>query len=255
MKGIIHLLSLFMALSLFTMCQKDDSGSTEGTVKDTDGNVYHTVTIGTQVWMVENLKTTKYRNGDAIQKVTDDEDWINLTTGAYCNYDNNEAIGEKYGRLYNWWVISDEREIAPEGWRLPTEEDWETLISFAEANIGNSLNECKALASKTDWKYSDDIEDIGNNLSINNSSGFTALPGGWRTLDTDTYNTSRYTGMGSGCLWWGYCDKENKTTTTCYFGDSSWGSTIDPDKFNESDFQEAGVRKTDGEYVRCIKEN
>src|SRR5665647_3505570 len=83
-----------------------------GTVTDIDGNVYHTVKIGQQDWMVENLKTTKYRNGDTIPNVTNEIGWY-ITTGAQCNYNNDEVLGNKYGRLYNWYAVKDNRNIAP----------------------------------------------------------------------------------------------------------------------------------------------
>ena len=99
----------------------DPEQSQSETVKDIDGNVYHTVTIGTQIWMVENLKTTKYRNGDGIPNVTDNTQWGNLTTWAYCNYNNDAANGTKYGKLYNWYAVNDSRNIAPTGWHVPTD--------------------------------------------------------------------------------------------------------------------------------------
>ena len=85
-------------------------------VADYDGNLYHTVKIDTQTWMVENLKVTHYRNGDPIANPTADSRWANLTTGAYCNYNNSDSIAQKFGRLYNWYAATDSRNIAPAGW-------------------------------------------------------------------------------------------------------------------------------------------
>ena len=90
-----------------------------GIVFDTDMNVYHTVTIGTQVWTVENLKTTHYCNGDPIPNITDYKEWGNLKTGAYCDYDNNPDFSYTYGHLYNWFTIIDDREICPEAGMFP----------------------------------------------------------------------------------------------------------------------------------------
>ncbi len=90
---------------------------------DVDGNVYKTVKIGNQWWMAENLKISHYRNGDEIPNVTDDEEWFNLTSGAYCNYKNDTANVALYGKLYNWYSVVDNRILAPEGWHVPTDED------------------------------------------------------------------------------------------------------------------------------------
>src|SRR5665647_3709784 len=117
---------------LLNNCKKEattDPDQTSGTVTDIDGNVYHTVTIGTQVWMVENLKTTKYRNGDPIPNVTDNIAWGALTTGAYCNYNNDTNNSITYGRLYNWYAANN-RNIAPSGWHVPTVAEWTILITY-----------------------------------------------------------------------------------------------------------------------------
>ena len=99
------------------------------TVTDIDGNVYRTVKIGTQVWMAEKLKTTRYRNGDPIPNVTDNPQWISLKTGALCWYKNDEANKATYGSLYNWFAVADSRNIAPVGWHVPSDEEWTTLTT------------------------------------------------------------------------------------------------------------------------------
>ena len=103
-----------------------------GTMTDQDGNVYKTITIGTQTWMAENLRTTKYRDGSNIPLVTSHASWLTLTTGAYCNYNNTTNCDtiSSYGRLYNWFVTSDSRNIAPVGWHVPSEAEWQTLINY-----------------------------------------------------------------------------------------------------------------------------
>ena len=97
------------------------------TVTDIDGNVYHFETIGTQVWMVENLKTTKYRDGTSIPNVTINSAWSSLTTGAYCDYSNTSSNSDVYGRMYNWYAINDTHHICPAGWHIPTDAEWTTL--------------------------------------------------------------------------------------------------------------------------------
>jgi uncharacterized protein (TIGR02145 family) len=107
---VTSFVTVYLILNSLAFCQ---------TVTDIDGNVYQTVTIGNQIWMAENLKVTHYRNGDEIPNVTVQEDWKNLTTGAYCNY-NNVAV---YGRLYNWLAVNDNRNIAPAGWHVPSDAE------------------------------------------------------------------------------------------------------------------------------------
>jgi uncharacterized protein (TIGR02145 family) len=150
------------------------------TAFDIEGNSYRTVTIGTQTWMAENLKTTKYRNGDAIVNETSGTVWILLTSGAWCNYDNNAANGLKYGKLYNWYAVNDPRNIAPAGWHVATDAEWTTLTNYVAANLGTSISVPKALATTIDWITTSADGGIGCNLSLNNYSGFSALPGGCR---------------------------------------------------------------------------
>jgi len=151
------------------------------TVTDIDGNSYQTVLIGDQCWMAENLKVTHYRNGDPIPNVTDPSAWEGLTTGAYCNYDNNEGHVATYGRLYNWYAVDDSRYIAPAGWHVPTDDEWKQL----EMYLGMSQAEVDA----TGWRGTDEggkLKATGTthwfppNTGATNESGFSALPGGYR---------------------------------------------------------------------------
>jgi len=159
-----------------------------GTVTDIDGNVYNTITIGTQVWMVENLKVTHYRNGVSIPNVTDGTEWGNLTTGAYCNYNNDANISTTYGRLYNWYAVDDSRNIAPMGWHVPTNPELTTLIEYLE---GESIAGGKLKETGTSHWYSP-------NTGATNESGFTALPGGCRC--PCPYWT--FAGISSAGYWW-----------------------------------------------------
>ena len=146
------------------------SFTTPGTVTDIDGNVYSTVVIGTQVWMVENLKATRYRNADLIQNITDSTQWnMYLNTGAYCNYRNDISYANTYGHLYNWYAVNDSRNIAPAGWHVPSNVEWTTLTSFLGSNVaGGKLKE----AGTVHW--------ASPNTGATNETGFTALPGGYR---------------------------------------------------------------------------
>lgn len=175
------------AFLIFTnSCKKDDENNNAdsiGTVTDIDGNVYNTVTIGTQVWMAQNLGSTKYRNGD------------NISNNSW-NYNNDATTGNKFGKLYDGYAVSDKRNIAPIGWHVATEADWETLKNFVSANLSNSGSVAKALASKTEWNYSTNLGAIGNDLTKNNSSGFNALPAGYRS------GSGEFKGIGKYATWW-----------------------------------------------------
>lgn len=141
-----------------------------GTVTDIDGNVYNTITLGTQVWMVENLKTTRYRDGTPINHVTDNAAWANATTDGYCDYDNIPANSLEYGRLYNLFAMKDARQIAPAGWHVPTLGEWITLLNYL-GGAGVAGGRMKETGS-THW--------LSPNTGADNSSGFTALGGGSR---------------------------------------------------------------------------
>lgn len=141
--------------------------------KDGDANYYATVTIGTQVWMAENLKTTKYRDGSDIPNVTDAGLWASLTTGANCDHSNNPANSLIYGKLYNWFTVSDSRNIAPTGWHVPSDAEWTTLITYLGGDnvAGGKLKE----TGLTHW--------LNVNTGATNETGFTALPAGGRNMD------------------------------------------------------------------------
>lgn len=148
-----------------------------GTVTDIDGNVYHTVTIGTQVWMLENLKTTKYRNGETIPNIPDSWDWGHLITGAFCWYDNNIANKANYSAMYNWYAVSDSRSIAPTGWHIPTDAEWTTLTTFLG---GTSVAGGKLKENSTSYWTSP-------NVLATNESGFSAHGSGYRFVEGSFY--------------------------------------------------------------------
>lgn len=137
-------------------------------VTDIDGNVYKTVKIGNHVWMAENLKVTKFRNGELIPFMTDSIAWTDLTTGAYCNYSNKENLVAVYGRMYNWYAVVDSRNICPTGWHVPSDDEWVVLESYlgGENVAGGKMK----LNDTTIWR--------SPNLGATNESGFSAVPGG-----------------------------------------------------------------------------
>jgi uncharacterized protein (TIGR02145 family) len=164
--------------------------SFNGMVTDIDGNVYNTVTIGAQTWTVDNLKTTRYNDGTAIPLVTDRFEWVTLAAPGYCWYNNDISNKENYGALYNWHVIATGK-LAPVGWHVPTDAEWEIMQNYLIANgynwdgttTGNKI--AKSLAAKTNWNTSTYPGAIGNDLTTNNRSGFSGLPVGIRNSHGD----------------------------------------------------------------------
>jgi uncharacterized protein (TIGR02145 family) len=141
-------------------------------VTDIEGNKYKTVKIGTQIWMAENLKTTKYSNGTSIPNITDNIEWTNLTTGAYCNYENNVSYGTTDGKLYNWSAANNSN-VCPTGWHLPSISEWQELSNF----LGGDYLAGKKLKSDTA------IFDPYLAPNGSNETGFNAIPSGSRYID------------------------------------------------------------------------
>ena len=178
MKKIILLLVGFSMILLKNQAQ---------TVTDIDGNVYKTIKIGSQLWMAENLKVAKYRNGDAIANISDNSPWSNSSSGAWCNDNNDAKNNNPYGKLYNWYTVNDSRGLCPTGWHVPSDSEWTILSNYlgGEAVAGGKLKE----TGTTHW-YSP-------NVSATNESGFSALPGGTRDNSNGDYN-----GMGNTAYSW-----------------------------------------------------
>jgi uncharacterized protein (TIGR02145 family) len=151
--------------------------ATSPTVTDIDGNTYNTVQIGNQVWMSENLKTSRYRNGGSIPYVVGNADWQALTTGAWSNYAHDAANDPVYGKLYNWYTTLGDT-LCPTGWGVPTDDEWTTLTTYLG---GESVAGGKMKSIGTAYWNSP-------NTGATNESGFSALPGGYRDSDGSFYN-------------------------------------------------------------------
>jgi len=222
----------------FTTKPKPETGSFTDT---RDGNEYQWVKIGSQVWMAENLKATKYNDGTAIPNVTDASVWENFTTGAYCNYDNLESNGETYGKLYNWYAVNTGK-LAPEGWHVPTDEEWTILENYLIANGYNydgtkEYNKvAKSLASKTNWKSSKNEGTPGNAPEYNNSTDFTALPGGYR------FQWGAFHLMEVECKWWSFTAYDQNNAYKRGLSYSSNYLIFYPEK------------KVSGMSVRCVRD-
>ncbi len=219
---LIRLLILIgILLMLANSCKKDNNYSQEGTITDIDGNIYHSVRIGSQLWMVENLKVTKYRNGDPIDYVADNIQWENQKTGAYSWYNNDIANKALYGALYNTFVWEDDsHNIAPIGWKVPKDEDWTVLTSYLEGEnvAGGKMKQTGFLY----WKEP--------NSGATNESGFTALPGGYR----------RYNGVYKGI-----------SLYACFVAKTGMYRLL---SYNDSIINLDAYTETLGLSIRCVKE-
>ncbi len=197
-----------------------------GTVMDVDGNYYKTIQIGTQTWMAENLRVTRFRNGDVIPNITDNSQWAGLKTAAWCNYDNDSHNNKIYGKLYNAFVLTDKRSICPEGWHIPTAAEWSVLINFS--GTGNSSGALKEADTKH-WSEP--------NTGATNSLGFTAIPGGFRD------------NVGDGMF--------HDVNAVSMFANSTpnqFGQMICRLSYNTSKFETFSVSKNVGTSLRCVKD-
>lgn len=159
---------------------------------DRDSNNYAVVKIGDQWWMAENLKTTRYRNGDTIPRVTDTMEWMNLSSDAYCNYYNDTNNSPVYGKLYNWFAVTDSANIAPEGWHVSNDGEWQVLIDY--------LGGYDAAAGK--MKETGTVHWASPNTGATNKCGFTGLPGGSRGPNGVFYD------LHDNGMWWTSTIKE-----------------------------------------------
>ena len=173
---------------------------TYGSVSDIEGNTYKTVQIGTQVWMAENLRTTKYNDGEQIDNVVDFTEWEGLTTGAYCWYGNNAtSYKEIYGGLYNWFAVSTGK-LCPTGWHVPTDAEWTALSTYLGGKeiAGGKLKE----TGTSHWE--------GPNTGATNASGFTALPAGVRNVWGDP-DIDDWSWIYSVSYWWSASENINNS--------------------------------------------
>lgn len=155
-------------------------------IVDADGNVYSSVVIGSQEWLSENLRTSKFSNGESIPEITDNSVWQSFNTPAFCWYDNSDIHDVPNGKLYNWFTVNDSRNICPIGWHVPSNTEWQTLINYVSSN-GYSGTEGVALKSINGWANS------GNGT---NAFGFNGLPVGFRADLGDFAYLNEF-----GCYW------------------------------------------------------
>lgn len=199
----------------------------EGTVTDVDANVYDAVRIGTQVWMIDNLRVTHYRDGTTIPSVSDNEVWSGLTTGAYCPpaVDSKESKNH-YGVLYNFYAVNDSRGLCPEGWHVPTAAEWRHLIGYLG---GGEMAGGKMKDTRSDlWRISVP--------GTTNESGFSAVPAGGRGRFGSAADVGYY------ATWW---------SSTSHDSTYAWHWGLHPDK---NSIRSNPGHKASGFSVRCMKD-
>jgi uncharacterized protein (TIGR02145 family) len=198
------------------------------TVTDIDGNVYETVLIGDQLWMAENLKVTHYRNGDEIPTGLDNTNWTSTTQGAFAVYGDDPMNAETYGNLYNWYAVDDSRGVCPEGFHVPTDNEFTVLTDYLDGTsvAGGKMKE----AGFGHWN--------SPNTGATNESGFTGLPAGYRY-----YSTGVYYGMGDYGYFW---------SSTEYSSNFAWYRELN---YDYSEVDRGSISKRNGFSVRCLRDD
>ncbi len=264
------------------------------TNQDTQTGLIKSIKIGTQTWMTENLNVSTFQNGDTIPEAKTEDEWIKFIRNkqpAWCYYDNDPKNGKKYGKLYNWYAVNDLRELAPNGWHVPNDQEWITLKNELGTDAAKKMkntsgwdswnsggekiicSNCKnwntEYRRKTACHSCQDSRDSGKKTPIiknsgngTNSAGFSALPGGWRNGFKDFWYTEawQFDHLGVNCYWWSSTipKKDGK-----YFKDGYYhGHCILNNKNNEiltyiqddDDDRLFLGRGGIGMYVRCIKD-
>lgn len=218
-----NLSAILMSVMMLSSCGGGDSKEEGGDSKEE--LAIKEVTIGKQVWMAENLNVDKFLNGDLIPEAKTDEEWIKAgkeRKPAWCYYNNDPDNGAKYGKIYNWYAVNDNRGLAPKGWHVPSDVEWKEL---------NEKMDVVQLKSTSGW----------GEISFhngNNESGFSAVPGGERNEELD----GQFAGLGEHATWW---TSTFAISFNIYYADLSYlpGSTF----FSENN------PKVRGFYVRCVK--
>ena len=235
------------ACSQYRRANSVTSGSVAYTdsVTDSDGNKYYAVTIGTQTWLTEDLRTTKYNDGSPITLDTSFATWTSAATPYYCFYNNttNTDSIKKFGALYNGYVVNpaNAKKIAPQGWHVPSDAEWDTLQNYLIAKGYNwdkttdSNKIAKSLTAKTDWLSDTVAGTPGNNLTTNNSSGFSAMPVGYR-------NGSGFCYRSISCAWW---------SGTASSATSAWVYTIN---YNNTPLYRVNCGNFCGFSVRLVRD-
>lgn len=189
------------------------------------GQTVSSVRIGKQTWTTENLNTPRFRNGDRIPEARTDQEWKSAGQRgqpAWCWYENDPANGAQYGRLYNWYAVKDPRGLAPEGWHIPTDKEWNTLKKFLGKGAGRSMK------NTVGWRADD---------NATNASGFTGMPGGLR------YFTGHFNGIGQFGHWW---------SSSEHYANDAWNRFLG---LKDIRFNAYFSNKKSGFSVRCVADS
>jgi uncharacterized protein (TIGR02145 family) len=208
---------------------KFNNSLTYGTVTDADGKTYKTIPIGNQIWMAENLKTTKFNDGTLIPLVTSSSSWTNVLSPAYCWFDNDNTLYENiYGGFYNWFAVNTGK-LCPAGWHVPSDSEWQQMIDFLGGNstAGSKLKE----TGDNNW--------IAKNADASNTSGFTAMPAGLRRSGDGIFG-----GAGSFGGWWSTTELNSSPLGT------AWARYVSGDT---TAISRSEIFKIDGFSVRCLQ--
>jgi uncharacterized protein (TIGR02145 family) len=208
---------------------------TYGIMNDNDGHTYKTIQIGAQTWMAENLRTTKYRNGTSLVNITDSVAWKDTKEGAWCYYNNDLGNDTLYGKLYNWYAVIDSGGLCPSGWHVPTDAEWNVLAKQVDPSADTTLccnNAAGGSMKSTGTQYWE-----SPNRNATNSSGFSGLPGGSRSLTSTSFTYFEQTGY-----WWSSTETIIKTGQARFLFYFDGALT----RFNAD--------KSNGFSVRCLKD-
>jgi uncharacterized protein (TIGR02145 family) len=214
----------FATNSVGTQYGNELSFKTLSPISDADGNSYNVTQIGTQIWMAENLKTTKFNDGSSIPNVVNDGDWSTLITPGFAWYNHDASTYKSpYGALYNWYTANSSN-LCPQGWHVPSDNEFQTLNSYLAENIANKLKETGTLH----W--------VSPNSGATNESGFSGLPGGWR------FNGGGFSGLNNYGRYW---------SSTEFSSTQSYVRLLD---YGNQDFYRINDNKVTGFSIRCIKD-
>jgi len=220
---------IFPFLFLFPFCGLTQLYTPGAGVTDIDGNLYQTIIVNNQEWMAENLRTITYANGDPIPNVTDDMQWQNLTTGAWAHYNNDSQYENPYGKLYNWYSVSDPRNVCPTGWHVPSDAEWTVLTDYLG---GENVAGGKMKSTGTQYW-------LIPNQDATNESGFSGLPGGRR------YASGHFESVGEYGMWWTSTEHSVSNAFILFLGFAGAEAYVGGSFYN----------KEEGKSVRCLNNN
>lgn len=233
---MLNIIKYFFFLFAVSVCLIYDSLAQ--TVTDIDGNVYNTINIGTQVWLKENLNVTHYTNGTDIPNVTNVTSWRNLTTAAYCDFDNTIANSLIYGKLYNYYVLDDTNKVCPVGWHVSSDADWNVMEKYLESSIDTTATAWVGTKIGGILKEAGVVHWNNPNTGAIDSIGFSALPGGYRNLYGSFYYLRNYG------YWW-----SPKLYDTLHV----WKRNLNYDNSQISRSSNDTNYRRNGFSVRCVK--